>query len=46
MLAEKDPLAVELFRQYNQVAMPNLQLGEQDIQALFQYIGDEEQRQE
>ncbi|MDH4568939.1 c-type cytochrome [Pseudomonas sp. BN414] len=46
MLAEKDPLAVDLFRQYNQVAMPNLQLGEQDIQALMQYMDDETLRQQ
>ncbi|MDT4884574.1 hypothetical protein FQZ97_1207290 [compost metagenome] len=45
MLAEKDPLASELFRQYNQVAMPNLQLGDLDIQALLQYMDDETLRQ-
>ncbi|MCO6057676.1 SCO family protein [Pseudomonas sp. MOB-449] len=45
MLAEKDPLATELFRQYNQVAMPNLQLSETDIQALLRYLDDETLRQ-
>ncbi|BAN47134.1 SCO family protein [Metapseudomonas resinovorans] len=45
MLAENDPLASELFRQFNQVAMPNLQLGEMDIQALLQYLDDETRRQ-
>ncbi|MDH4870262.1 SCO family protein [Pseudomonas sp. BN515] len=45
MLAEQDPLATSLFRQFNQVAMPNLQLGEQDIQALMQYMDDETLRQ-
>ena len=45
MLAEQDPLATSLFQQYNKVAMPNLQLGEQDIQALMQYMDDETLRQ-
>ncbi|WP_317890011.1 c-type cytochrome [Pseudomonas sp. JM0905a] len=45
MLAEQDPLATNLFQQYNKVAMPNLQLGEQDIQALMHYMDDETLRQ-
>ncbi|WP_044875191.1 SCO family protein [Pseudomonas sp. LFM046] len=45
MLAEKDPLAIELYRQYNQVPMPNLRLTDVDIQALIRYLDEETLRQ-
>ncbi|MFZ6048984.1 SCO family protein [Pseudomonas sp. CR3202] len=45
MLAEQDPLATELYRQYNQLPMPNLRLTDVDIQALIRYMDDEALRQ-
>ncbi len=44
MLAESDPIATELYQQYNQVAMPNLRLGDEAIAALLGYLEDETQR--
>jgi nitrous oxide reductase accessory protein NosL len=44
MLAEKDPLAMGLLAQYNNVAMPNMRLNGKDIQALVDYIGEESAR--
>lgn len=38
MLAEKDPLATALLAEYGNVAMPNLRLGDVEIQALLDYI--------
>ena len=38
MLAQKDPLALLLFKQYNQVQMPNLRLGSEDTQHLIQFL--------
>ena len=38
MLAEKDPLAMALLAEYDNVAMPNLRLGDVEIQALLTYI--------
>lgn len=45
MLAEQDPLAVELFARYNQVRMPNLGLNEGDTQALVEFLHSEQERQ-
>ena len=45
MLAEKDPLAVALLAAYDNVAMPNLRLGDVEIQALLDYIEEESMRQ-
>lgn len=39
MLAEKDPLAVELLSQYNNVPMPNLGLSESQVADLIAYMG-------
>lgn len=36
--AERDPLAMALFEQYKSVRMPNLQLGDGDVQALIDYL--------
>lgn len=44
MLAEKDPLALQLYEQYNQVPMPNLRLGEIEIRALLDYLEEETDR--
>ncbi|MFZ6050184.1 SCO family protein [Pseudomonas sp. CR3202] len=38
MLEQKDPLALELFARYNQVRMPNLRLGDDDVEALIHYL--------
>ncbi|MBZ5531793.1 MAG: SCO family protein [Acidobacteriia bacterium] len=38
MLAENDPIAVELFARYKQVNMPNLRLGESESAVLIKFI--------
>jgi len=38
MLAEKDPLAMKLYAQYNNMPMPNLRLTDLEIQSLLSYI--------
>jgi protein SCO1/2 len=38
MLAEQDPLALALFRQYRQLPMPNLGLSDGDVAALIEYM--------
>ncbi|NUT79266.1 c-type cytochrome [Pseudomonas sp. C1C7] len=44
MLAEKDALATQLFEQYNSLAMPNLRLGEIEINAVLTYLAEETER--
>jgi cytochrome oxidase Cu insertion factor (SCO1/SenC/PrrC family) len=44
MLEEKDPNAMALFREYNQVSMPNLSLGEHEASILLEYIETESRR--
>jgi protein SCO1/2 len=44
MLAEKDPLAMQLFEQYNRLVMPNLRLGEVEVSALVAYMAQETAR--
>ncbi|MCW2271486.1 SCO family protein [Pseudomonas sp. JUb96] len=44
MLAEKDPLAMTLYEQYNRLAMPNLRLGELEIAAVLGYLQEETDR--
>jgi len=46
MVAEKDPLALELVAQYDNVLMPNLRLSPDEIQALLTYIEEETRRRE
>ncbi|WP_166365195.1 SCO family protein [Pseudomonas akapageensis] len=46
MLEEKEPLAMQLFSQYNQVAMPNLRLADNDITAVLAYLEAESDRQQ
>lgn len=41
MLAEKDPLAVQLFENANRLPMPNLRLEPPEIEALLEYIETE-----
>ena len=38
MLAEGDPIATSLFRKYNQVRMPNVDLGTDDVAALLAFL--------
>jgi len=44
VLAEKDPIALELFEQYKQLPMPNLGLNEVDVMAVIEYLKTETQR--
>ncbi|MFQ5352531.1 MAG: SCO family protein [Candidatus Binatia bacterium] len=44
MLAEKDPIAMELFAKYREVPMPNLQLNEADAASLIDYLHAESRR--
>ena len=46
MVAEKDPLALELLAQYDNVSMPNLRLNAAEIQALLTHIEEESNRTE
>jgi protein SCO1/2 len=41
MIAEKDPIAVELFERYKQVRMPNLRVGDIDMDALINFLASE-----
>ncbi|MGH8433070.1 MAG: SCO family protein [Pseudomonas sp.] len=42
MLEQKDPTAMELFVRYNQVRMPNLRLGDEDVEALIRYLENQD----
>jgi protein SCO1/2 len=44
LMAEKDPLALALLAQYNDVPMPNLRLNSTDIRRLLGYIDEESRR--
>jgi protein SCO1 len=44
MLAEKDPLAIELLARFNNLPMPNMRLDRKDTQALFDYLDEESRR--
>jgi protein SCO1/2 len=44
MLKEKDPLAIALLDQYNNIPMPNLKLKSTDISDLIEYMQEEERR--
>ncbi|QQZ38556.1 SCO family protein [Pseudomonas sp. SK2] len=44
MLAEKDPLALLLYEQYNRLAMPNMRLGEAEVDAVLAYLEEETAR--
>lgn len=41
MLAEKDPLAMELYEQWNRVPMPNLRLEQKEVDAILEYMKSE-----
>ena len=38
LLAEKDPIALDLFNRYNKLLMPNLRLSDTDVEALITYL--------
>ena len=38
MLSGKDPVATALFARYKELRMPNLRLGEVDVNALIGYL--------
>lgn len=40
LLAQKDPQALALFKQYKEVYMPNLRLGDADAEALIDYLAN------
>jgi copper(I)-binding protein/cytochrome oxidase Cu insertion factor (SCO1/SenC/PrrC family) len=44
MLAKKDPVAMALYKKYNNLAMPNMRLNQQDATALISYIDEETHR--
>jgi copper(I)-binding protein/cytochrome oxidase Cu insertion factor (SCO1/SenC/PrrC family) len=44
MLKKKDPIAVELYKQYNNLAMPNMRLNKEEALSLLDYMADETQR--
>ena len=44
MLAEKDPIAIELFEAYNKLPMPNLRITEKEVDMLLDYIQTESRR--
>jgi protein SCO1 len=46
MLAEKDPLAMALLAEWDNVPMPNLRLTESDVEDLLTYIAEESHRVE
>src|SRR5689334_17077509 len=41
VLAEKDPIAVALFRQYKEVRMPNLRMAEIDLNNLMKFLSEQ-----
>jgi len=40
MLADKDPIALQLFVRYDRVPMPNLRLSDSDVEALITHMAD------
>jgi cytochrome oxidase Cu insertion factor (SCO1/SenC/PrrC family) len=46
VLAEKDPIALDLLARYNNLPMPNMRLANKDAQALLDYIDEESRRVE
>ncbi|WP_422418651.1 SCO family protein [Pseudomonas sp. GZD-222] len=45
MLAEREALAVELYEQFNRVAMPNLRLNHEDAERVLEFLQQETLRQ-
>jgi mono/diheme cytochrome c family protein len=45
LLAEKDPIALQLYEQFERIPMPNLRLDEQAAQSIIDFLSDETERQ-
>jgi len=45
VLAEKDPVALQLFEQYERIPMPNLRLDEASAQSIIDFLSAETERQ-
>jgi protein SCO1 len=43
VLAEKDPIAIELYNRYNKVLMPNFKLDDAEVEALLKYMEESDQ---
>jgi hypothetical protein len=46
MLAEKDPIALELFERFDKIPMPNLRLDENAAQSIVGFLQEETDRQQ
>lgn len=46
VLAEKDPIALQLFERYERIPMPNLRLDELSAQSIIDFLRDETERRE
>jgi protein SCO1/2 len=44
LLAEKDPIAVDLYNRYNKIVMPNLKLSDSDVEAIIDYMEANDKR--
>ena len=44
LLAEKDPIAVDLYNRYNKIVMPNLKLSDSDVEAIIDYMDANDKR--
>jgi protein SCO1/2 len=44
MLKKKDPIAMALYKQYNNLAMPNMRLNKEEALSLLDYMANETQR--
>jgi copper(I)-binding protein/cytochrome oxidase Cu insertion factor (SCO1/SenC/PrrC family) len=44
MLKKEDPIAMELYKRYNNLAMPNMRLNKEEALSLIAYMDDETQR--
>jgi len=46
LLAEKDPIALQLYEQFERIPMPNLRLDEHSAQAIIDFLSAETERQQ
>jgi hypothetical protein len=46
LLAEKDPIAQQLYEQFERIPMPNLRLDEASAQSIIDFLRDETERQQ
>lgn len=46
LLAEKDPIALQLYEQFERIPMPNLRLDEQSAQSIIDFLSAETERQQ